>query len=182
MNEPAIRYLSWVALALALLSWTGVGWFVFTIMQDKNDRTARLQNTQEFSTRHDVAVRAHALAVDTASERARLDEILNVDIISAIDMIEAAGKAAKVNMQLSNAQPESAPSSGGGKVQAVGFVVSGQGNFASLMRILRLFETLPLPSTLSRFDLEHVPGSGSDTGSWRLNAYIRILTTAGVSS
>lgn len=180
MNELVIRYGAWAALCAAIFVSAGAGFFWWTTMEDERIRAETIQNAREFSTRHDSAVRMHALAVDTALARTRLDDLLDTDVISAVEMLEGAGKAAKVKIQLSDAQSDTGVQSGS-NVKAVGFVVSAEGSFASLMRLLTLLETLPLPSSLTRFDLEHTSG-GSEANSWRLNSYIRVLTTADISS
>lgn len=182
MNELIIRYGAWGMLLAALGAWAGAGFFWWTIMQDESIRTESIQSARQFSIRHDSAVRMHALAVDTEGARARLDNLLNVDVLSAVDALEGAAKMAKVDVKLGNAQSDSlGVQSGPSSLKAIGFVVSAQGSFASLMRLLTLFETLPLPSSITRFDLEHTSGV-SDASSWRLNAYIRVLTTADISS
>lgn len=182
MNELIIRYGAWGALLAAVFAWAGAGFFGWTIMQDERIRTESVQSAQEFSTRKDSAVRVHALAVDTASARARLDDLLNVGVVSAVDVLEGVAKVAKVDVKLSNTQSDSVGvQSGPSSVKAIGFVVSAQGNFASMMRLLALFETLPLPSSITRFDLERTSGT-SGASPWRLNAYIRVLTTADISS
>lgn len=181
MNESLLRYGAWGVLFAALLGWAGVGLFAWAIARDESVRTENIRSAREDSARHEVAVRLHALAADTERERARLRGLLDVDVLSAVDTLEAAAKAAKVRIQLSDAQADSAGAqSGRSNVKAIGFVVSGEGSYAALSRLLALFETLPLASSLPRFDLEHIAGGSG--GPWRLNAYIRVLTTADISS
>lgn len=182
MNDSFISYLAWVALGAALVAWVGVAFFAWTIMQHESEYAARREAAQQAVVREDARVRARALAQDTESARTHLEELLNVDVVSAVDVIETAGKAAKVAMELGGAESEtnfSQPQSG--IVKAVGFGVSGQGTFPSLMHAIELFETLPLPSTLERFDLQYTPGGGK-TPSWHLDARVRVLTTAQISS
>lgn len=179
MSERIINIGSWFALALALAALAGAGYFGWQISKDKLARAEALQSAQESATRREAAARVHALAVDTQAQRERLKGFLDVDVLSAVEVIEAAARAAKVKMEVGSAQSENAPS-GSDSVKAVGFHVSAEGSFAALMRALQLFETLPLPSSVVRFELERA--SGSTGAPWRMNAYIRVLTTAPVSS
>lgn len=180
MNERVITYGSWIALLVALLSVFGVSFFGWTIVRDESERIINVQSAQEYAIKKDVAVRTQALAVDTKDARDRLDELMDVEIISAVDILESAAKAARVGMELGSAQPENAPAGAEG-VKAVGFYVSATGSYVAVTRALMLFETLPLPSSVERFDIERASGAGGAT-SWRLNAHIRVLTTASISS
>lgn len=165
-------------LVLALLAWAGVGYFAWTISADEARRITDIQTAQQSALRHDVAIRLHALVQDTAADRAQLETLLTTDIVSAVELIEGAGKAAGINAQLGNAAPESAPTTPNLSVDAVGFVVAGEGTFPKLMHALWLFETLPLPSSIRRFDLEHLPDAGT---SWTMNTSIRLLTSSTLS-
>lgn len=165
-------------LAAALLSWLGVGYFAWVIRSDEIRRTADIEVAQQTALRHDVAVRLRALVQDTADDRARLSALLATDIVSAVERIEGAGKAAGINAQLGNAVPESAPSVPNVSVDAVGFVVAGEGTFAQTMHALQLFEALPLPASVRRFDLEHLPDAGA---RWTMNASISLLTSSTLS-
>ncbi len=169
---------SWVALAAAVLSWLCVGYFAWTISADEVRRTEAIQTAQQTALRHDVAVRLHALVQDTAGDRARLDALLATDVVSAVELIEGAGKAAGISAQLGNAAPESAPTVPNLSVDAVGFVVAGEGTFAELMHALQLFETLSLPSSIRRFDLEHLPDAGA---TWTMNTSVSLLTSSTLS-
>jgi hypothetical protein len=179
-------YMQWFALCLALLAWVGVWFFAQAIAQDESDRAAAVAAAQESSAQTDSSVRMHALTQDTAQERAQLDALLNVDVVSAANMIEAAGTAAGAAVTLGDAVPENAPTSapGGSAIQAVGFIVDAQGTFPALMRAAELFETLPIPSTLTQLDIQQVPnpaGAGA-SNQWHMSAYIRVLTTSNISS
>ena len=122
---------------------------------------------------------------DTAEQRAtRFNS--GMDVVSIVDMIEEVGKEG-VRITVSNAIPENVPPSqaaGGAGIIATGFVVEAQGRFSTLMRVVKLFETLPITSTLGRLDMERTakPGNLGTSDTWRMNAYIRVLTTADISS
>ncbi|MEK7133807.1 MAG: hypothetical protein AAB804_01925 [Patescibacteria group bacterium] len=181
-----LRYIGWPLLLLTVLVWVGVGMFAQTILADEESQVFRMQQTQEAENKDASTIRLHALAQDTEQKRGQLDAILRVDVVSIVDMIEAAGKAAGVKLIVNNAQPENTPlpqTANGTQVIVTGFVVEAQGTFASLMHLIRLFETFPLPSKIGRFDMERISATGPGTsGGWRINAHIRILTTSDTSS
>ena len=174
---------AWSLLALTLGAWCFVVFFAWTIYVDESERLAEAQNAKIISLERASATRTHALAVDTAQQSEALGKILAVDVVSIANMLEAAGKAAKVGVKLGNAVPENFSASDPLPVQAVGFVVEAKGTFSALMHAARLFEKLPLPSTVTRLDFEHVPTQGGKgAGEWHMNAHIRVLTTSDIAS
>lgn len=182
-----VTYLVWILFPAAVLAWAAVGLFAWIIATDEVDRALYVQVMQETESKEAIATRLHAIVQDTAEQRAQLDSILRMDVVSIVDMIEEVGKAAGVRITVSNAIPENVPPSqaaGGAGIIATGFVVEAQGRFSTLMRVVQLFETLPIPSTLGRLDMERTakPGNLGTSDTWRMNAYIRVLTTADISS
>jgi hypothetical protein len=177
---------AWPLLIFAVLAWAAVGIFAWTILSDEADRVVRVQNAQEAEQKEASAKRLHAIAQDTEFTRGQLDDILDVDVISVVDMIEAAGKAAGVKLVVSSVQPENAPplqGRGTSQVIATGFVVEAQGRFASLMHAVQLFETLPVPAKVGRLDIERIQvGDTGTSDMWRLNAQIHMLTTSDIPS
>lgn len=163
---------------LAIFAWAGVGYFAWTISTDEARRITDIQTAQQSALRHDVAVRLRALVQDTASDRAQLETLLTTDLVSAVERIESVGKAAGVTTELGNAAPEAAPTTPNLSVDAVGFVVASEGTFPKLIHALQLFETLPVPSSVRRFDLEHLPDAGT---KWTMNTSIRLLTNSTLS-
>lgn len=164
---------------LALIAWALVGYFAWTISVDEGRRVADAREAQMITIANAHAVRTHALALDTVKEGAKLKTLLDVDVVSASYMIEEVGKISGVTVKLSAAQPESAPVSDGLAPKAVGFVVTADGKFSALLRAVRLFETLPIPSSVTRLDIEHAPKASGDTSSlWHMSVYIRVLTTS----
>ena len=174
-----ITYLAYLSLAACLLAWVGVAYFASTISSDELARAAAIETMQQSSMKGASTVRTHALAQETQGERAMLDQLLSADVVGIANMIEAAGKAAGVKAKLGDAQFENTPSADQGpKINAVGFVVQAEGKFSALMQATQLLESLPAPSSVQRLDIEKTPGSAS----WHMNAYIRVLTTADISS
>lgn len=168
---------------LALVAWGLVGYFAWTISEDESNRVADAREAQVITISNAHAVRTHALALDTVEEGAKLKALLDVDVVSAAYMIEGVGKIAGVTVKLSDAQPETTSASGDLAVKVVGFVVTADGTFSALLRAARLFETLPIPSSVTRLDIEHAPkAAGNASSLWHMSVYIRVLTTSDISS
>ncbi len=169
--------------ASALLAWGLVGYFAWTINMDEGNRLANARDAQMATIANAHAVRTHALALDTVEEGKQLKELLDVDVVSAAYMIEGVGKEAGVTVKLGDAVPEGVAPSDALAPKTVGFVVTADGKFAALVRAAQLFETLPIPSSVTRVDIERAPRSSGDTSSlWHMNVYIRVLTTSDISS
>ncbi len=177
-------YTALFALAIALIAWGLVGLFAWTITVDESERVANATDASQSATASASAIRLHALAQDTSDEAAKLKDLLNVDVVSAAYLIEGVGKTAGVTVKLGDAQRENTPSASDAlAVQTIGFVVQADGKFPALMRAIQSFETLPIPSSISRLDIEHAPnGSGKSSDVWHMNLYIRVLTTSDISS
>ena len=170
-------------LILALGAWSLVGYFAMQISSDETDRLATIEARQLAAMKDAASMRSHVLALDTARERTQLKELLDVDIVSAAYQLEEVGKIAGVAVHLGDAQPEALASVEGLPVRGVGFLVEADGKFSALMRAAQLFENLPLPSRVTRLDLEHAPRSGAKPGElWHMKLQIRILTTSDISS
>ncbi len=168
-----------LVLGLAFLAWGIVGYFAWTINSDENKRAADARDAQLTAVKNAQSVRTHALVVDAAPDNAKLKELLNVDVVSASYMIEGVGRAAGVKMRLSDAQPEGEVGTDILPLRAVGFVVTADGKFPELLHAVRLFESLPIPSSVTRLDIERAPKSpGTPSGLWHLNVHIRVITTA----
>ena len=168
---------------LALAAWGLVGYFAWTITRDEDKRVMDAREAQLVAIRNAQAIRTHALALDAAGGGAKLRELLDLDVVSVSNMIEEAGKAAGVKVKLGNAQPERDATSDGLAIRAVGFIVTADGKFQELLHVARLFEALPIPSSVTRLDIERAPASsGGVSGTWHMNAHIRVLTTSDISS
>lgn len=181
-----ITYLAWLLFPTAILAWIFVGLFAWTIQSDEADRVLHMQTIQESESKEVAAIRLHSIVQDTREERTKLENIFRMDVVSVVNLIEATGKAAGVKVTVSNVIPESAPptqTAASAGIIATGFVIEAQGKFSTLMHALQLLETLPVPSTIGRFDIEYISNAGSgSSGVWSMNAYIRVLTTLDTSS
>lgn len=176
-----LSFISWVALFLTLCALFAEGLFAWNIQNDEGNRAAALLSAEQSSAVQDSSVRMHAIAQDSAPERAALSGLLGSDVVVIVTQLEGVGKTAGVTLKLSGALPETPPAglSGGSSIQAVGFAIEADGTFAALMRAIQLFETFPVPSSVERLDMQHATTGG---GSWHLSLYIKVLMDASSSS
>ncbi len=179
---------AWSVAVLALIAYLAVGWFGWTISRQESDRAANFANAQDEYARQAQAARLHAAVADTVSQRQALEGLIPSDILSVAGMLADAGTSAGVSLQLSNALPESAPSSSDANpIYVVGFDIQAQGSFSALMRAIAILETLPIAASVERFDVQTndsgaTPSSSASGAAWHMSAYIRALTTAPISS
>ncbi|MBI2030344.1 hypothetical protein HYT05_01865 [Candidatus Kaiserbacteria bacterium] len=185
MSKPTSTYVAYGALAVTVCIWVGVGFFANHI-QDK--RIAYTARTAEAAKQANVAVDAaklRILANNNIERASKLDTIMSSDVPMIVDVIKSVGTAAGVPIKISGALPTSVPKNQKG-VQAVAFILESSGSFSSMMRVLALFESLPLPSSIEIIDLSR-EGQGGGASSrplqtWHLNLKLRVITTATVSS
>ena len=178
-------YIAAVLVGGAALTWTGVVLFAQHIGNVEAARVVEIQDAQQSTTQQSALVRMHATAQDTAPDRARLDQLLTVDVSSAATILRNVGKTTHVVVKLSGALPEipPPPSPSGTQIQAVGFSIQADGTFEALMRTAKLLETLPLASTVRRFDIQRGQSAGGGgTGLWHMNVYLYVLTTSAIAS
>lgn len=185
MRKPTSTYLAYGALAAAVCVWAGVV-FIAVLIQDKH--TAYITRMGEAAQQAAIAAdaaRLHILASGNVERSSKLDMIMSPDVPMIVDTIKSVGVAAGVPVKISGALPASVPKNQKG-VQAVAFILESTGSFSSMMRVLALFESLPLPSSIELVELSR-EGQGGGASSrtpptWHLNLKLRVITTATVSS
>lgn len=185
VNKSTSTYVAYGALALTVCIWVGVGFFAKHI-QDK--RVAYTARTAEAAKQAGVvadAARLRILASNNLERASKLDTIMSSDVPAIVEVIKSVGTAAGVPIKISGALPTTVPKNQKG-VQAVAFILESSGSFSAMMRVLALFESLPLPSSIEIIDLSREgQGGGSSSRpsqSWHLNLKLRVITTATVSS
>jgi cytoskeletal protein RodZ len=173
-------YLAITLLLLACAAWAGVVYFDFAISGAEAQYQADTQTSQQSSTAQNSSVSTHAVAQDTAAARAQLDTLLTPNVASIANTLRGIGSTTGVTVKLGGALPENTPavSPGGVTIQALAFSLEADGSFEALMRTEALIETLPLPSSVERFDIQNT--SGAD--AWHMSVSIRVLTTSAISS
>lgn len=185
-----IRKLALIAIAAtvaALIAWGLAVSFAWTVITDESERSLRMSDAEAATARESAALRLHALARDTKSAREKLDALTNAEVLQIADLIEGVGKSAGVKIKINGADPESSQQTSKAQtIHAINFQVETEGAFASLMHAAALFENLPVLSSVQNLEFERVQNSeGSSKGKkalWRLNAKIKVMTTADISS
>ncbi len=187
MNTKTIMILSWLALLAAIAAFAGLGWFAMAIGAERVAYEARTGSSDQVLATLAAQARMHALVTDSAPDRARLESLARVDLLAAVDIIESAGSAGGVKLQVSGASPEGDVGKKGDSsgLHAVSFSVSADGSFSALMHTVDLLQALPLLTTVESFDLSRVPiGTEADAskGAWHMSARVRLVTSSQISS
>jgi hypothetical protein len=166
-----IRFLAGGTLIMALALWGVFGFLVYDLYSERSELVLAQASAREESLRGESATRLRATIQDTAAERAALERMVSIPVLAAVETIESAGKkAGATEVSIGSASPAGGAMPEG--TMAVSVVVNARGSFAALMRTLRVFETLPIPSTIEQFELEYV------NNAWRLSARLRLIAAA----
>jgi hypothetical protein len=179
-----VKIISWIMLVIALASWAGVGYAAHVI---KATAIKRANDTKLAQTKANQAVlnqKVEALAESTKEKRDQLSAIAGADVVSIIDVIDAAGKTAGIEARVSDASVAGQQQLGktGDTLRGVAFNVQGTGTFVQVMHAAELYEKLPILSSIDSIDIEKVQGSDPKTANlWHISARIRVQTLITVS-
>ncbi len=187
MKMRKITFVAWGAVAIALAAWVAVAMFAWTIFTQESERSSRATDAEAVTARETASLRLRALARDTKSAREQLDALTKTDVLRIADMIEEVGKSAGVNVKINGAEPETVqPPTKAQSLYAINFLVETEGAFPALMYAAALFENLPVFSSVQSLEFERAQNSDSSAKNkkalWRLNARIKVMTTADISS
>ena len=176
--------LSWIVLALALLVWTSVGYFITVISAEETAHLVRAADTQAAAERQAADIRLHALARETKSARDALSEIARTGIIEILESVEAVGKDVGTKTEIS--QVLTAPATeAASTLGSAEFVIKMEGTFSKLMHVIALLESLPIPSSVRELQLESASGANvsekNSSSPWSAVVRVRFLTTAETS-
>lgn len=172
------------SLALALIVWAALLGGSFHLMSSAQERAQAAATLQADAAKRAYTARLAALAQDTSTQRAALESLVQPDVVTIVNGIEAAGKKAGTDAQVTSALADGTATDlpGGGKIQGVAFVVEAHGSYASMARLAQVYEKLPLASTVESVDLEKAVALGATSASWHLTIRIRVFTSAPISS
>jgi len=172
-------------LLVALLSWRGVFFFIYVVLQMQSERAAYVADAAAANLQEGQAAQLHALARETMEDRATLGSAANVDVLSAVNTIESVN-ASGTPVHVTNAQTVKLSAKGSTQqVNVVDLTVHSEGSFPSLMRTMQLLETLPLSTTIQQADLSRAPIDPNTKNvpvSWNLNVRLRFYTTTALST
>lgn len=183
MRTSTPTYLAYVALAVAVCAWIAVGYFSWFIRSERMTYTDRIAEVAQESGKIAADARLHALASGSMERSAKLDTIFAPEVSSIIGTIRSVGISAGVPIKINAALPALMPKSQK-DIHAVAFVIESSGSFATMMQVLALFETLPIPSSIEVVDLSQSSQSVPNARvarPWNMSIKLRVLTTAPVS-
>lgn len=176
---------SWVALFLAVLSWIGAGYFLMLVFQMQAEHAQYVSAAAAASLQEGQAAQLHVLARDTEEDRATLLEATNIDVLSAVNLIESVS-ASGTPVHVTSAQPvKSGAKSGAQQVNVVDLSVHTEGPFSSVMRVAQMLEALPLTTSVQELDFSHAQvdrDAKNNSDPWSLSIRLRFYTTAALSS
>lgn len=159
--------IAWFVLLLSLASWGGYVYLLQTLSADRAAYATALEEKKQEELRQQSTTRIQAAVRDTEVERAALDALIKVPIVDAVDIIEAAGRAAGArSVSIGGATPAGSTAK---ELSPVSVIVNVEGTFPALMRALSLFERLPIPSVVEQFDVR------STENGWALSARVKLL-------
>lgn len=172
MTRPrAYTVLAWGMLFTAIAAWGGVVYLYTSLNAMRFEYADRVILAEQDANRQESSARLRALIQGTEVERATLESIVSVRIVDAAETVETAVRdAGAQDVQITEANA-AAPNSQG--ISTVSMGVSANGSFASVLRAVRLLESLSLPSTVEQFELVQ------NEDGWRMVARLR-LTLANI--
>lgn len=173
-----LSFISWFFLAGSIAT------FVFVVYQAGAIRaTAEVQaiHAEDQEAQGDKSARAQRLSsiiTETEDERAQLDAFAKLDVVAAVEMLEAAGKSAGIDVTVAGAHAESGTALATGELlQPITFAVNASGSYAALIHAVELYERLPLAVQIQQLDIVRDTGLGAGR-NWNLSMRIRILVIA----
>lgn len=179
-----VNLIAWCLLAIAVCAWGGVAYAAQTIKSTALQRTNDSQLALTKANQAAMNRRIDALAQSTKEKREALSAIAGADVVSIIDMIDAAGKTAGITAKVSDAAVSGSQQLGknGDSLRGVVFNVQGAGTFTQVMHAASLYEKLPLLSSIDQMDIERSQSSDPKAAPWQITIRIRVLTLVQVST
>src|SRR3989344_3506238 len=182
MRNRQATCISWIALALAFVAWSVVGFFAWTLSAAASARTSESVTIGQDAVKQEASLQLRIFARETEGLRAELEANTWADAISILEAVEAAGKDAGVSIaigQVIASPPAPTASPAAPAVRTVVLVAEAAGSFTALIQAANLLSSLSLASTVDQLHFEHSSTADPDApATWRLIARIRVLTTA----
>lgn len=171
MQPRTYAVAAWGMLFVALAAWGGVVYLYTSLGAMRFEYADRVILAEQDASRQESSARLRALIQGTEVERATLESIVGVRIVDAAEIVEIAVRdAGAQDVEITEANA-AAPNSQG--ISTVSMGVSAAGSFASVLRAVRLLETISIPSTVEHFELVQ------NEDGWRMVARLR-LTLANI--
>ena len=127
-----IQYIAALCILLAGLAWTVIWYIGNDILDEASSRAAVASTAQVQNDRAAYTQRLTALVADTQQDRAALENVSNLNIVSIVTMIEGVSAKTGITVKVENAQPQgtTAVLPNGGSLNSFAFAVVADGTFA----------------------------------------------------
>lgn len=182
MNK-ATTLISWLMLGIAGLSWCGVAYGSMWLEASARERGSIAKTAEQKAEEAAHLARLKTIASETLFERDQLNALAAPDIVSIANAIEEAGRDIGVEARVSSAVPSGTATAlpDGSSIQGLAFFVQAEGTFSGVVQLVRVLESFPGFSSISRFELDRPQSSGA-TRPWRTSVRLEILTTSDIAS
>lgn len=165
--------------------WAGTIYFVVVLLQMEGERAKYAAEAAEANLQQGQAAQLRVLARETQQVRSTLDKISNIDVLSAVNLIESIGTP-NTSVRVESAQAvKTATKAGSNQMNVVDLYARTEGSFSYVMKVIQALENIPLPATIQQVDLSRSPvdsNAKTKNEAWQLNVRLRFYTTSTLST
>jgi hypothetical protein len=185
MRSNSLQIRSWTFLLVATLMWAGTIYFIVVLVQMEGERARYAAEAAEANVQQGQAAQLRVLARETQQERSALEKISNIDVLSAVNLIESIG-ASSTSVRVESAHAvKTTAKAGANQMNVVDLYARTEGSFSYVMNVIKALENIPLPAAIQQVDLSHSPiesNSKLKNDIWQLNIRLRFYTTSTLST
>jgi hypothetical protein len=165
-------------LVIALVAFVGLFYVSGALLSAADNRAQEIETRARALDRAAQTQRVHAAVAETADERAAIDGIVNIDIVSTAQLLEDTGGRAGANMKVTNAAPGTGTTAlaGGDTLRPMLFTLAGDGSLSALLKAVQLYERMPLAARVTQLQFTRTPESGA-AKPWHLDLNLQVLAT-----
>lgn len=172
--------LAWTLLLLALGAWGFVGYAFLSVTALEETYFAEMTERSDAEGRGASEARIRSLIEQTASERNAFDARIGIELLSAVERVEAVGESAGVSVRVDDVSEVNPPAEGQkAALRTMRVVASAHGSFQKLMHTLLLIESLPVPLRIAEVSWEHTPSA--EVSEWHMIVRMDILTSKDIT-
>lgn len=167
--------IAWGSVVVSIALWVSFGLLVWQLAEARAHVSQRESDLIARDERDRMSAQLQTLMRDTREERETLANLSSVDALAAAATIEAVGKKAGVTVSIASAVSNEAQEGSTNNLRAVTFVANAEGDFARLMRVAQLLETLPFPSRVQSYEFSAQDVSKTQKNAWRMSVHIHAI-------
>jgi Tfp pilus assembly protein PilO len=143
-------------------------------------RGVEAQNAMSQTNQANANAQIRAQFIATKDQRASIDALVGMDIVSIVNTIEDTGIVAGVGAKVINAESDvNVIKIGNESLRAVLFRVEATGSYAALAHLVELYERLPMLASIDQIDIERQ--GDARAGTWNMIVRIRVFTNSPVT-